>query len=285
VTGCSRLPTFLVIGAMKCGTSSLHRYLGLHPEIGVSADKELHFFSKREVHARGLDWYARQFPAGLPCRGEASVTYAKCHVHRGTAERIRDALPGVRLIYLVRDPVERAISHYFHKRRRRLERRPLEQALTEPIENNYTLTSRYMMQLDAYLPYFAEEDMLVVELDSLAADPSGCMRRIFRFLGVDAGFTSDAFAVAHNRTRRARRRRAIFGRPASAARTLHALAGGYLPVMLRSRLGRVMMPEPAVGPRASEALVEHLFHDIARLERFTGRRFAHWYGGPCRKTA
>ena len=284
MTGRSRLPTFLVIGAMKCGTTSLHRYLALHPEIGVPADKEPHFFSKPEVHARGLDWYARQFPGGLPCRGEASVTYAKCHLYPGTAERIRDALPGVRLIYLVRDPVERAISHYFHKRRRQLERRPLEQALTEPIENNYTLTSRYMMQLDAYLPYFAEDDMLVVELDSLAADPTGCMRRIFRFLGVDAGFTSDAFAVAHNRTR-AQCRRAIFGRPASAARALHALAGGYLPVVLRSPLDRMMMPKPAVGPRALEALAEHFFQDIARLERFTGRRFASWYGGHCRETA
>jgi Sulfotransferase domain len=284
VTGRSRLPTFLVIGAMKCGTTSLHRYLALHPEIGVPADKELHFFSKPEMHARGLDWYARQFPGGLPCRGEASVTYAKCHLYPGTAERIRDALPGVRLIYLVRDPVERAISHYFHKRRRQLERRPLEQALTEPVENNYTLTSRYMMQLDAYLPYFAEDDMLVVELDTLAADPTGCMRRIFRFLGVDAGFTSDAFAVAHNRTR-ARSRSAVLEWPTAAARTLHALAGCYLPARVRSRLARAMLPKPPVGPRVLEALVEHFVQDITRLERFTGQRFAHWYDGRYREAA
>jgi Sulfotransferase domain len=284
VTDRARLPTFLVIGAMKGGTTSLHRHLGLHPEIGVAAEKELHFFSKPEVHARGLGWYARRFPAGRPCRGEASTTYAKRHLHPGTAGRIRDALPGARLIHLVRDPVERAISHYFHERRQGRERRPLERALTEPGENNYLLTSRYMMQLDAYLPCFAEEDMLVVELDSLAGDPSGCMRRIFRFLGVDAGFTSDAFAVAHNRTR-ARRPCAMLGWPASAARHLHALAGRHLPPRLRSRLVRVLTPKPAIGPRVFEALVEHFDQDITRLERFTGRRFAHWHHGLCRETA
>ena len=284
MTDRARLPTFLVIGAMKGGTTSLHRHLGLHPEIGVAAEKELHFFSKPEVHARGLGWYARRFPAGRPCRGEASATYAKRHLHPGTAERVRDALPGVKLIYLVRDPVERAISHYFHERRQGREGRPLERALTEPGENNYLLTSRYMAQLDAYLSCFAAEAMLVVELEGLATDPAGCMRRVFRFLGVDAGFTSDAFAVAHNRTR-AQCRRAIFGRPASAARALHALAGGCLPVVLRSRLDRMMMPKPAVGPRALEALAKHFFQDIARLERFTGRRFASWYGGHCRETA
>jgi hypothetical protein len=284
VTDRSRLPTFLVIGAMKGGTTSLHRHLGLHPEIGVAVEKELHFFSKPEVHARGLGWYARQFPAGRPCRGEASATYAKRHLHPGTAERVRDALPGVRLIYLVRDPVERAISHYFHERRQGRERRPLEQALTEPGENNYILTSRYMAQLDAYLPHFAAKAMLVVELESLATDPDGCMRRIFRFLRVDAGFTSEAFAVAHNRAA-AHRRGSTSGRLAGMAPTFHALAGRLLPTKLRPRLGPATMLEPALDPQVREALVERLLPDIARLERFTGRRFARWYDGHCRAAA
>jgi hypothetical protein len=284
VTDRARLPTFLVIGAMKGGTTSLHRHLRLHPEIGMAAEKEPHFFSKPEVHARGLGWYARQFPAGRPCRGEASTTYAKRHLHPGTAGRIRDALPGARLIHLVRDPVERAISHYFHERRQGRERRPLERALTEPGENNYLLTSRYMMQLDAYLPCFAAEAMLAVELEGLATDPAGCMRRVFRFLGADAGFTSEAFATAHNRGA-ARRRRSASGRLAGTAPALHALAGRLLPTGLPPWLGRATPPEPALDPRAREALIERLWPDIARLERFTGRRFARWYEGRRRAAA
>jgi hypothetical protein len=270
-----RLPNLLVIGAMKCGTSSLHRYLDLHPEISMSADKELHFFTKPAVAARGLAWYARQFSGGTPCRGESSVSYAKCHAYPGTAARIRAALPDLRLIYLVRDPVERTVSHYLHSVRQRRETRPLAEALAGAIENKYTLTSRYMLQLDDYLRHFAASDLLVVELAELAADPNFCMRRIFRFLGVDEGVTSAGFATVHNRTagRGGAARPGPLARLAPRVRALgRHLIGSAAPPLPALPAG------PALDPELRDRLAEYFRPDIARLEQFTGLRFPAWCG-------
>ena len=108
------LPTFITIGAMKCGTHSLHQYLDLHPEIAMSQRKELNFFLTEAKFAQGLEWYSAQIAGNGTARGESSPNYSKCHMFPGVAERMHATLPDIKLIYLVRDPVERAVSHYVH---------------------------------------------------------------------------------------------------------------------------------------------------------------------------
>ena len=109
------LPNLIVIGAAKCGTTSLHAYLDEHPEIAMSREKELHFFVDRKNWGRGIEWYEAQFDASAPVRGESSPGYSAYPLYEGVAERMARVVPDAKLVYLVRDPVERVVSHYTHR--------------------------------------------------------------------------------------------------------------------------------------------------------------------------
>jgi hypothetical protein len=174
-----RLPGFLIIGAMKSGTSSLHRYLGQHPDVFVSKRKELDFFSYR--YEQGFGWYMRQFRAGVA--GESSPNYLKLHLWPETAERIHRHLPHARLICVLRNPIDRSLSHYLHGVWRGRTKRPFARAAAG--DSNIVMTSRYGWQLGHYLKYFDPDQLLLVTTEQLRADPTGTTGRVLRFIGVD----------------------------------------------------------------------------------------------------
>src|SRR6056297_2788047 len=99
---------------MKGGTTSLYRYLGEHREVGISSEKEINFFRTEEEFQKGQEWYKKLFANDKKIVGEASPDYTKRHLYPGVAERINSLLPNVKLIYILRDPLERIISHYVH---------------------------------------------------------------------------------------------------------------------------------------------------------------------------
>ncbi|HWG97924.1 MAG TPA: sulfotransferase [Pilimelia sp.] len=193
------LPTMLIIGAMKCGTTALHGYLGRHPAVAMSAPKELNFFlgpataaaaSRPDPDAwaagnwhRGLDWYAAQFDPGAAVRGESSPGYTS-PAHPYAAERIAAHLPDVRLVYLVRDPVDRALSQYRHHVRGGTEHRPVATALFAP-DSQYLDRSRYLARLEPYLSRFDTGRIAVVALEELRADPRRVLADLCVFLGAD----------------------------------------------------------------------------------------------------
>lgn len=193
------LPDLVIIGAMKCGTTALHGYLDHHPDIAMSRPKELNFFfgaeqppgqdDRRWANGNwhlGLVWYADQFPASAPLRGEASPGYTSPD-HPEVAERMAAIIPGVRLIYLVRDPIERALSQYRHHRAEGTERRPLPQALTDPA-SQYVSRGRYHERLQPFLARFPQEQVLVVALEDLRRAPVATLRRVFGFVGAGETF-------------------------------------------------------------------------------------------------
>jgi hypothetical protein len=115
------LPNFIIIGAMKCGTTSLYYQLSEHKEVKMSIQKETNFFiRKRDFekgrYEKGRDWYESCFPEGGMARGECSPNYTKVHLFPGVAQRMQELLPDVRLVYMVRDPIERLVSHYVQNR-------------------------------------------------------------------------------------------------------------------------------------------------------------------------
>lgn len=197
------LPNLVVIGAMKCGTSALHRYLDRHPQIAMSDPKELNFFIGAQEppdvgedeawrHGnwhRGVEWYARQFPAEATVRGESSPGYTSPS-YPGVAARMAALVPAVRLVYLVRDPVERAVSQYRHHRADGTERRPPEEALLDPA-SQYVGRSRYLERLAPFLARFSTAQIAIAAQEELLGDRRRTLRRLFAFAGADDDFWSD----------------------------------------------------------------------------------------------
>ncbi len=179
------LPTFLVIGQAKCGTTSLCQALGHHPGVFFSDPKEPHFFTP-DPHRNGWTWYRSLFRDAAPgvAVGEGSTSYTRPDVHRECAERIAEALPDVRLVFLVRDPIARAESDW--KMRVREGRARWNDINRSLIDNPQVVElGMYWRNISRYRELFAEEQLLIVFLEDLVATPAATLRRVFRHVGVD----------------------------------------------------------------------------------------------------
>lgn len=193
------LPDVIIIGAQKCGTSSLHYYLDCHPDIRMSVQKELNFFSEEAQWSRGVDWYKKQFTGDAKIFGEASPGYTMYPVRQGVPARMHQLIPDARLIYLVRDPVERMVSHYLDRVKGGREQRPVEEALLDPgPENFYYRYSQYYDQLSRFLKYYPRDAVYVETAGRLKKDRPAVLREIFRFLGVDPEFNCPEFGQLQN---------------------------------------------------------------------------------------
>jgi Sulfotransferase domain. len=108
-----QLPNLLIIGSQKAGTTSLHTYLSYHPEIFMSKNKELAFFCGTNSD-KDTDWYRSNFKTDKAIRGESSMVYTHCKRYPGVPARIHELIPEAKLIYILRDPISRVLSHYSH---------------------------------------------------------------------------------------------------------------------------------------------------------------------------
>ena len=275
------LPTVIVIGGLKCGTTSLHHYLNLHPEVAMSRPKELNFFVAELNWPLGADWYAGHFSAAAPARGESSPHYTNLPRFTGVAERMHSLVPEARLIYMVRHPTDRALSHYLHNVAGGYETRPLEVALAEP-DTAYVDRSLYAMQLDDYLQRFSAARVEVVTQDELKGSREETMRRVFRFLEVDDSFSSQQFAREWETGTGKRSGRFRLMDRAVRLPGLRALDRNFdrLPESLRWMVERMVHdPEGAAAerpalPDATRGILADRFRpDVERLESMTGRDF------------
>jgi Sulfotransferase domain len=274
------LPNLIVIGAAKCGTTSLHEYLDLHPEIAMSREKELNFFVAHKNWARGLDWYESNFEPA-PVRGESSPTYSVHPLMPGVPERIAELVPDVRLVYLVRDPIDRVVSHYVHRTVNWPEMGTLDDALADEDVRAWLVTpSYYWRQLEQYLLQFENDRILVLDSDDLGSNRAATLRRVFEFLGVDPEFQSGDFEQAHNQaTGRTRRTRAGAVVSSALARTL----GPERSRAVRERTPRAVkarfireLPAPELTDALREELRDELQPEVDRLRSHTGLAFAGW---------
>lgn len=202
------LPSVIIVGAMKSGTSSLFSYLKQHPQLFASNKKEVHFFDSPSNLAKGQSWYRAHFPIqkrmGFNAKAfEASPRYL---FDPFAPEHIFSLLPRVKIIAVLRNPTDRAISHYFHERRRNREPLPIHDALQqeesrlarsikakdywskEYIHYSYKKRGLYKEQLERYLHFFPRRQILTVPSEGLFSAPDHHLTRIFEFLGVDTEF-------------------------------------------------------------------------------------------------
>ena len=196
------LPHFLVIGTQKGGTTTLHHLLSQHPGIFLPEVKEVHYFSQHFHQSR--QWYADHYQLAKPgqMRGDITPFYM---FHQAVPERIRSSLPNVRLIALLRDPVERTLSQYFHARRHGYEQLDLMPALAAEEKrmsganavvssadgfhysyqkHSYVSRSRYELQLIRYRQFFPKHQLHVLRSEDLFAHTDACWDGLLRFISV-----------------------------------------------------------------------------------------------------
>lgn len=191
------LVDFMIIGAQKAGTSSLCEQLAAHPEVCFSSPREPAFFSREPAWHRHLDRYHAAFsPRPGQRLAEGSTEYTMLPQSLGTAERLHAYNPGLRLVYLMRDPVERMRSHHAHRRLRRTSRASLADAVHD--EPDLLLRSLYSVQLRPYLSLFPREQLVPVVFEEHVADPARSLRGIAGALGLDPEAFGDRPHIAAN---------------------------------------------------------------------------------------
>lgn len=194
-------PNFIVIGAARSGTTSLFQYLDAHPEVYMSQVKELNFFSNEKYWAKGFCWYEKNFPvkAGqYTAVGEVSPSYTKAPFTEDVVKRIHDYVPDAKLIYIVRNPVQRCLSHYLHRVQRGYETRQFSEILKSLENESFIAQGRYHFQLQRYLARFAKDQILVLSFEQFSCKTAESVADIYRFIGVDPTFQANHTDEVHN---------------------------------------------------------------------------------------
>jgi sulfotransferase family protein len=271
------LPNLIVIGAQKCGTSGLHYYLSLHPEISMSKPKELNFFIAERNYPRGLDWYRAHFDPRAKVRGESSPNYTAYPQHVGVPERMHSIVPDAKLLYMVRDPLDRVAAHWIHNFAKRREKGDLRDTLMHP-NTSYLSRSHYYTQLQQFLRVYPREQVLLLEQQDLRNRRLETLRAVFEFLGVDPGFSHTRFSDERHTTARKTRATRLAMRLERIGETRH---GRLIPATFWRAVGNLFpfrrtIKTPDVREALPPAALRSLREDAERLRELTGRDFASW---------
>jgi hypothetical protein len=268
------LPSYLIIGAGKCGTSSLNQYLRRHPDVSGPRRKEINFFA-RERTAAETEEYVTSLGEGL-ARGEASPRYTMWPRWPGVPERIRSMTPDVRLIYIVGDPLRKFTGSYREGISIGAETRSFGEALAavdDPAADRYLVGCRFGQQLAQYRTHFPAEQILVIDQDDLRHHREATMQQVYRHVGVDPALGPESFEFEAN-TAADQRDWSQTGRAIRRLRAvpmLRRLPAHYRrPIVLGAR-AVLSKPIPAVAlsPRQFEFLADRLREDMALLRSLT----------------
>ena len=253
------LPTFVIAGAQKCGTSTLVATLRRHPQVHMSRPKELHFFDRRKNLDRGLEWYAEQFSPGPKqiAWGEASPTYV---YEEAARHALTDLLPDAKIVVILRDPAKRAYSHFWHSKRLDFESvDTFEEALDlEPermasgdrrqqMRFSYLDRGHYVEQLEDLVARHGADNVHVMLLDDLGSDRVPTLEKLMAFIGVD---TAPASTIKEQWTNKYR---------------------------VGERDGKqTVVAYPPLPPETRARMVEHFKPWNDRLAEFLGRDLSAW---------
>ncbi|WDE00534.1 sulfotransferase family protein [Thalassomonas actiniarum] len=207
------LPNCMIVGAQKAGSSSLYHYLVQHPQVHASFSKEKHYFdggtvANLDTFAKGQPWYQAHFPLKTQVKpGDVCIDASPLYLFNPlVAQRIKAQIPHCKIIILLRNPVERAISHYYHVKRFGHEKLTLKDALAQesnrlanalnrkdyqdPAFRLYSYQARglYLQQIALYQQHFASEQILILNSEVLFSRPEDILPRVFDFLNLDTDY-------------------------------------------------------------------------------------------------
>lgn len=297
------LPTFAVIGAARSGTTAITEALRRHPAAFVTTPKEPHYFAfaGQELAFRGpgdaeginlaavtdTERYLALYDGsdGYVARGEGSVS--TLYYHQEATKAIAAVNPAMRLLVVLRDPVDRAFSSFQYQRMLGREPEPdFATALGLEEERraagwhhlwHYSAMSRYADALEAFTRTFGADQLCVLMYDDVTTDPSGALRRTYEHLGLDPGGAGVAGAprVNSSGSARSKRTQAALNRMSGSPR-LKSAGKRVVPFAVRERVRQWNQSETTVPRGARDALAPRFVGDLARAEEILGRRLPAW---------
>jgi hypothetical protein len=280
-------PNLFIIGAMKSGTTTLHEYLDTHPQIAMSQEKEPGYFVEELGLHKGEEWYLSRWHedgGDSLYRGESSTHYTKLPIFKGVPERLFHYNPQARLIYIMRNPFDRVVSHYWHALRDAYhggELRSLLRAVQE--DPSYLAFSDYATQLEPYFDRFGRGAVLTLTFEALLEEPQREVDRIYRWLGLASHPIGDKSGKAHNQ--KPKDITAVAG-AGILNRIQYSTAwdriSPHVPAWIKN-LAKKQAYRPVAGqeverdiPRLREAVAELQRRQIDSLTRLLGRDFPEW---------
>jgi predicted RNA binding protein with dsRBD fold (UPF0201 family) len=296
---------FVLIGAMKAGTTSFAKYLGLHNKVFMANPKEPQFFSRDEVYQLGIEWYAELFAGAGPehTLGEASTCYSRRLQYPFAAERLHTHLPNARLIYVLRHPVDRLYSNYVYhlqgmEGRQGADVMSIDEFLRE-FEDAALDAGNYIAQIEHYLHLFEESRLKCLLYDDIFSTSSKVVteviRNVFTFLGLEYTEVGDLRKIRENSRgtyhakhtinsalsnirERFPAKQVVDVLPSQIRSSLrHAAVRFLLNSQYGSRQARRFVDSvPRLSPTARRALCQHYRPSVLKLEEFLGRRLRHW---------
>jgi hypothetical protein len=270
--GAGRLPDWIMIGAMKSATSSLHRYLAEHPQVATSTPKELDFFTERRYRELGIDWYRQQFndPPGALVAGESSVNYTKCQEFPGVPERMHHHLPDVKLIYILRDPLSRIASHWTHSVGAGKWRGDFASALDDPANSPMVQASCYWTQLEQYLAFYDRSQIKIMSYEAVSADPQAAVSEILDYLGLDPDWTHPLVGKRIHDSRRKMRPNRL-GMLLWEDQVRRRRLRKWVPWLVATPIDK-----PEWTPTQQQMIGEFLAPEMEKIRSFTGQDFEQW---------
>ncbi len=291
-------PDFIIIGAMKSGTTTLHRYLSSHPDIFMTIPKEPGFFSRNEVFNKGTEWYLSLFQNAHDNQftGEASTCYSRWPAFEAVPERLSSFNNKVKLIYILRHPVERAYSHYGHLTfADKKNYSSFEEALKQ--ESEIISASKYMLQINKFLEHFPKEQLMLVDFEELMNSPNNILVQIQKFIGCNvinlsldnvitankAGETTvrNSFVAKLRKIRNLPGIKTLIDKTISPEYRLK-LRKQIVSGFLSSFLGQWLMKSKKkqltpMLPTTRETMLKEFKEDTKALENYWGRDLSSWY--------
>ncbi|NOG58405.1 MAG: hypothetical protein HND54_11770 [Bacteroidetes bacterium] len=269
----NRFPNLLIIGAMKSGTTSLHDYLNKHPDVFMSEPKEIHYYATNSKMAK--EEYLELFQSEKKIVGTSPQSYTKCHnkYYKDIPERIYKDTPHVKLIYIVRDPIERYKSHILES----FHCDPIEDIEYSKSSGNYIKTSMYGLQLKAYLEFFDLSQIHILSLEDLNAKPLEEMNKLFDFLGIDQMKEAHLFQTKKNTAESKNIPRIIKSHFLyRIGKRINRRITQKIAERLAFRFFKEQLTKPQLYENEISDLKNYLKGDIDEFRRITGKKFEQW---------
>lgn len=274
--------SFVVIGAMKAGTTSLYSYLAKHPELSLPyTEKEVNFFNNEKHWDMGANWYVENFRENDLKRGEVNPNYAmfpRCQV---VPERLYQFSPNIKIIYILRDPIERLRSHIHHNYIKGLEDRSIEEILSDQSDSLWYISySKYFYQLEKYLKFFSKEQIFITTLEDLSSDPIATMNSIFEFLDIKKNLLPEAcFRKNHDSNEKVKAGKMLELLRKTPLIKIYQSLKPILPINVHIGTKRLLGKhfEKPILNESQILYLKNIFHDdVVNLKKTMGNNFDHW---------